>query len=78
MNQMKKYSCPLGRMNEIKHEHPERTAYRNGVGMDFDIYFQVWPNRESMARSIRMQERGHNLGKRIWKAVVPLRETEGY
>jgi len=74
---MKKYSVPLGRMNEVKHEHPERTALKSLPGIFGDIQFQVWPNRESMARSIRMQQRGVNWSK-AWKAVIPLTDGEGY
>ncbi len=73
---MKRYYAPLGRMAELKHEHPERTAYRSGSGMFSDFEFQVWPNRPSMARTIRMQQR--SADSRQWKAVQALRETEGY
>lgn len=66
---MKRYSAPLGRMNELKHEHPERTAYRHGVGIFADVFFQVWPNRESMLTTIRMQEKRapHSTD---WKPLV--------
>ena len=75
---MKRYSMSDGASMTHTPEHPERTARQSGIGMDFDIYFQVWPNRPSMARSIRMQERGCQVGQRTWKAIIPLRETEGY
>lgn len=76
---MKRYSMPLGRTLDYKHPHPDRTAQRAGVNWDSDVEFQVWPNRQSMARSIRMQERSpHNgLGGK-WKALVPLTTGEGY
>lgn len=50
---------PLGRMAEARTalRNADRTAYRaagGGVGAGF--VFQEWPNRASMARSIRMQE----------------------
>jgi hypothetical protein len=39
-------------------EHPERTAYRNaGTGLNFDVIFQVWPNRPSMLKTIEIQDR---------------------
>jgi hypothetical protein len=74
---MKTYSSPLGRMNELKHDHPERTAYRHGSGMFADIIFQIWPNRQSMARSIRMQEKSEPK-QTNWKAVRALTPGEGY
>ena len=76
---MKRYILPSATANEHTPKHPERTARkRAGCGiMDFDVLFQVWPNRASMARSIRMQERGADFA-RGWKACVPLGTTEGY
>jgi len=61
-----------------KIQNQERTAYRQCRGhLNFDYYLQVWPNRPSMAKSIRMQ------GKRQqtnfdWIPVVPLKDNEGY
>jgi hypothetical protein len=74
---MKTYSVPLGRMAEVKHAYPDRTAYKSERGIFGDIRFQVWSNREAMARSIRMQERGPwKAGN--WKAIVPLTDTDGF
>lgn len=74
---MKTYTCPAGRVSELQHEHPERTAYRNASGpMNFDVVFQVWPNRPAMARSIRMQERAGT--RNPWRAVVKLGTGEGH
>ena len=36
---------------------PDRTARRNGSGLNFDVTFQVWPNRASMLKTIELQER---------------------
>lgn len=59
-------------------EHPERTGRRAAHGfMNFDVIYQVWPNRASLARTIRMQERREHKST-DWRACVPLRETEGY
>jgi hypothetical protein len=60
-------------------EHPERTARRprSGVGLDFDVVFQVWPNRPSLARTIRMQERREHRNT-DWRPVVRLQDGEGY
>jgi hypothetical protein len=58
--------------------HPERTARRGcGGAMNFDMVFQVWPNRASMAKSIRMQER-REYRNTDWKACVKLSDGEGY
>lgn len=74
---MKQYTCPLGRLNELKHEHPERTAYKVGYGAFADYVFQVFPNRQSMAKCIRMQEkRASDIHD--WHAVIKLSITEGY
>ncbi len=74
---MKTYSVPLGRRGDYPHPAPERTAIRSSPTIWVDDFYQVWPNRESMARSIRMQERGPwNI--RHWKAMIPLKDGEGY
>lgn len=74
---METYTCPLGRLTELKHAHPERTAYKVGYGAFADYVFQVFPNRQSMAKCIRMQEKRerHNSD---WHAVVKLSDGEGY
>ena len=74
---MKTYRMSWAAAREHTPAHPERTARREGSGMDFDVTFQVWPNRASMVRSIRMQER-REPHPGDWRACVPLRETEGY
>lgn len=58
-------------------EHADRTARKSGTGMDFDETFQVWPNRASMARTIRMQQRGMPSPQH-WRACVALKDGEGY
>jgi hypothetical protein len=77
---MKKWTCPLGRMNDEnnqkKIEYPDRTAYKAGEGIFDEYTYQVWPNRASMAKSIRIQEKAGSRNK--WKSIFPLRETEGY
>ena len=74
----KKYTVPGMALDHIP-SVPERTAKRT-IG-DFirgiDTQFQVWPNRSSMAKSIRMQEqREHRNGD--WKPCLPLSPGEGY
>lgn len=74
---MKHYTMSFAAAMEHKPEHPERTARKCGTGMNFDETFQVWPNRGSMARSIRMQERreSHTAD---WRPCVKLTDGEGY
>lgn len=75
---MKQYTMSGAAAMEHKPEHPERTARRYGVGfLNFDVTFQVWPNRASMVKTIRMQERREHR-QDDWKAVQPLTITEGY
>ena len=76
---MKTYTMSFASANEYKPEHPERTARKFGSRMNFDVTFQVWPNRASMAKSIRMQEtRERRSGGGDWKACVALTDGEGY
>ena len=70
-------SMPFGQAISYKPPHPERTARRSMPGLAGDIVFQEWNNREAMARSIRMQERGPRHWSH-WKPVVPLTPTEGH
>jgi len=73
---MKRYTCPLGRRSDYPHPAPERTAYRVSACLADDCY-QVWPNRPSMARSVRMQQtREHRTGD--WVPMVKLSDVEGY
>jgi hypothetical protein len=70
------HTCPIGRMNEFKPTNPERTAWRMATARwDSDVVYQEWPNRASLAKTIRIQENG--TGK-TWKACVPLARNEGY
>ena len=70
-------------MRDHKHPAPERTAYKDIGGSNihsasFGVNAcQVWPNRESMARSIRMQQQ-RAARPDDWRAVVPLGANEGY
>jgi hypothetical protein len=78
---MKKYSMVNARYHEAmasgSFPNAEKTAFRMGSGMDFDLYFQVWPNRASMARSIRMQQ-SRASNPMDWKPVIKLSDGEGY
>lgn len=72
---MKTYVKSFAESIEHKPEHPERTAKKSfGFG---DIMFQVWPNRKSMAKSIRMQQK-RAPKQSDWRPCVPLTDGEGY
>lgn len=71
---MKTYTLSFAQSLNYAHPAPERTAFKS-VG--FDKVYQVWPNRESMAKSIRMQER-RAPHPADWKAIVPLTDGEGH
>lgn len=74
---MKKYTMSHAAAIDHVPTHPDRTASKTGTGMNFDVTFQVWPNRAALAKSIRMQERReHRQGD--WRACVKLRDGEGY
>jgi len=75
---MKKfYRIPLGRLREtLAALHaPERSAYKSGPGIFSDYTIQVWPTRQSMVRSIRMQQRRAPRSDN-WKAVQALTPTD--
>ena len=74
---MKRYTMSACAANEHKPEHPERTGRKNARGFNFDVTFQVWPNRASLVKTIRMQEK-REPRQDDWRACVKLRETEGY
>jgi len=74
---MKHYTMSFAAACEHKPEFPERTARKNHGGLDFDVTFQVWPNRASMAKSIRMQEK-RETRQTDWKPCIPLSLGEGY
>ena len=77
MARLKRYVLALGQSVGYVHPHPERTAYRAGAGVFADNTYQVWPNRSSMARSVRMQqERERRTGD--WTPLVKLTDGEGY
>ena len=75
---MRRYTLTAAQAIEHAPEHPERTARRHAEGfLNFDVTFQVWPNRPSLARTVRMQQAGERRAD-DWHPVIPLRETEGY
>jgi hypothetical protein len=59
MTIVKRYTTSAAAALTFSHPHPERTARRSvsTSGLNFDVEFQVWPNRPAMAKSIRIQER---------------------
>jgi len=75
---MKRYTMSAIEANTHRPAHPERTARRSaGTGLNFDVVFQVWPNRKSMAKTIRMQQQREPRGG-DWYSVVSLSDGEGY
>lgn len=71
---MKTYTLSMGASIGYQHPAPERTAVKVS---GWDYHYQVWPNRESMARSIRMQQkREYRQGD--WNPLVKLSDGEGY
>ena len=68
---MKKYTLSLADSLTHRPEHPERTAKRSRAsGFDFDVTFQVWPNRASMLKTIELQQRGEPRADH-WRPVQP-------
>lgn len=75
---MKRYTMSAAAADAHTPQHPERTARRNQASsLDFDVTFQVWPSREAMARSIRMQEQRASK-QTDWRACQQLSPGEGY
>ena len=72
---MKKYTLSFAESAQHRPEHPEQTARKTATN-GFDMLYQVWPNRPSMAKTIRMQQSGS--GKNIWSACIKLTDTEGF
>ena len=67
---MKTYRIAAAQLSEHKPAHPERTAYRSiGIGLDFDVTIQTWPNRASMLKTIDMQLSGADF-RRAWRTFV--------
>ena len=64
---MTKYKLSFADAMTHEPEHPERTARKNGTGLDFDVTFQVWPNRASLLKTIEMQDKGYPEGPK-WRA----------
>lgn len=67
---MKTYKLSFAQSCDHRPEHPERTARRNaGTGTDFDILYQVWPNRASMLKTVELQSRG--VARNPWRPCIP-------
>lgn len=74
---MKTYRLSLGQQMGYAHPAPERTAKQSGANIFADDTFKVWPSREAMARTVRMQERRERR-RGDWRPLVPLTDGEGY
>jgi hypothetical protein len=53
----KTYTIPFAQLADHIPAHPDRTAYKSGTGMNFDITFKEWPSRGAMLTTVQMQER---------------------
>ena len=71
---MKTYSMPFGETIGYSHPHPERTA-RKQRSLFSDVIFQVWPNRKSMAKTIRLQQL-REPAPDDWRPLVKLSDLE--
>ncbi len=54
---MKTYRLSGAEAFTHKPDHPERTARKEGSGMDFDVTFKVWPSKEALDVTLRMQDK---------------------
>jgi hypothetical protein len=67
---MKRYSLSFA--DSIRHvpDHPERTAVRHS---SYDVYYQEWPSRGAMLKTIDMQGRraSHYLDWKEWRPRHP-------
>lgn len=73
------YQVSLGRLPEVftALPHPERTAYKQAGAGSWDYVLCEFPNRESMALAIRLQEKRERRST-DYKAVQPLHTVEGF
>jgi hypothetical protein len=64
------YYLPVGRAFEqgAPHPHPERTAYRSGVGVFSEFEFKIWASRAAMLQACAMSEKGVD-SRYYWKPL---------
>lgn len=68
---MRKYTLSFADSFTHVPKHPGRTAKRNNRGLlDFDVTYQVWPNRESMLKTIELQSK-RAPQTTDWKPCIP-------
>jgi hypothetical protein len=65
---MKRYKMSFA--SQVKHvpQHPERTGVSFCGGLDFDAYYQEWPNEAALRKTIEMQSKTvpHSSHWRAW------------
>lgn len=66
---MKRYTMSFASACSHIPTHPERTARKNGTGMNFDVTFQVWPSKAAMLKTIEMQDKRESR-QGDWKACA--------
>ena len=66
---MKRYSLSAAAAIDHVPAHPYRTGYKMATGMNFDVYFQEWPNRAALLKTIEIQGRSapHPTHWRDWQ-----------
>ncbi len=68
---MKRYTLSAADSFTHRPEHPERTARRNCRGvLNFDVMYQVWPNRAAMLKTISLQDKRESRPD-DWRPVQP-------
>lgn len=72
---MKRYTISFAASSSHVPANPERTAKRDL--QSWDVEFQVWPNRASLAKSIRMQQK-RECRSGDWRPCIPLSAGEGF
>lgn len=64
---MKRYTLSMADSQTHIPAKPNNTAYRMSRDtMNFDMIYQEWPNRESMLKTIMLQESGKDW-RHAWK-----------
>lgn len=69
---MKKITISFADSLKFVPEHPDRTAKKS---LEWDVTFQVWPNRQSLIKTIEMQ-RNRAPKRGDWIPVVPIKNDE--
>ncbi len=73
-------SVPFGRIHEevakLTEDKKTRAAISHGLRLGENSTIKVWPDRKSMAKTIRREEKSSPTSR--WKPIVKLGDGEGY